>query len=350
MRKSLVFGIVLVLLTLAWPVLFGFGLVMGIGSLLAQESYESASEYEYVRGDESSNNKILKVDISGVIWNTRGDLEDSFEGLFGDLGTYGYEVKEMLMEASKDESVLGVVLEVNSPGGTVTGSKAIADGVEYFKQKTGKPVLGFGSGLVASGAYWSIIAADEVVVDYGSLVGSVGVIGGQFPVYNGVTELGGGLLGGSVTTEGGIDVVTITSGEGKDFGNPFRQPTNKELSIAQESSDLIYERFVDYVSVRRGIENVSVRNEVGAYAYGEEQALNLGLIDRVGSREEAYRLMAEKLGIEDYQVVGEVGESDFVSRLLGVVGRFSSPNVKSGSCIWDKKVMVFYGSVGELCE
>ena len=85
-------------------------------------------------------------------------------------------MEDNIWQAAKEDSIKGVVLMVNSPGGTIFGSNAILDGVKEYKNETGKPVIAFVTGMAASGGYWASLGADEIIADSGSTIGSIGVI------------------------------------------------------------------------------------------------------------------------------------------------------------------------------
>lgn len=345
----------LIFITLFWPILFGLGITLGLIALANSVSTETEyALYEYHWGQETSTNQILSIPIYGPILDERPDL-NSFDPFLSVFATYGTSIKEILFEAADNNEVVAVILEINSPGGTVTGSKAIADGVSYFKEVTGKPVYAHANGLMASGAYWAAANADQINAETGSLIGSIGVIGGQFVTYNNVVELNQGLFGQGVTTTDGIDVTTITAGEGKDFGNPFRAPTEKELQIAQESAEDAYETFVNYVSTHRNLTASELTNNIGAYVYGEKQAWNLKLIDGIASREAVYIALAEQAGIgNDFQIVRYYEEDGFFTSLLRASTNVSE-NLKSQSkqlpksCLYAQRVMAYHGNVTELC-
>jgi len=352
--KKILFG-VLVLTIIFWPFLFGFGLVAGILSISGSEE-EQSEALKYHWGKEDSSHQLLSIPIYGPILDDRPEF-GSFDPFLSTFASYGTFIKDELYKAAENSSIDGVILEINSPGGTVTGSKAIADGVTYYREKTGKPVYAFASGLMASGGYWSGSSADQIIVETGSLVGSIGVVGAQFPTYNNVVELNQGILGGGVTTTGGIEVTTITAGEGKDFGNPYRNPTEKELALAQESTDQAYDAFVNFVSSRRNLENQYVVSSIGAYVYGEEQALSLGLIDAIGNRELAYQKLADHLELgNDFKIVRSLQQEGFFASLLGVVSKINQPESNTltsaslSSCFYAHRVMAYHGNVVDLCN
>jgi len=302
----------------------------------------SGLDLEYSGGDENSSNKILVIPIQGVILNEKPD--DLIAFLSTDV-TYGYEVKNILVEAAQDDSIKGVVLAIDSPGGTVTGSKAISDGVENYKAMTNKPVVAHIMGMGASGGYWSAVAADHIIADSGSLIGSIGVIFGPFKYYQEVTAESSG--GESIATDGGIETYYITSGEYKDFGNPYRVMTDVEKQIMQDDTDAVYEEFVQYVSSRRNITVANVKSQIKGLPYGNERALELNLIDANGPKEDAYSYLTQELGLgSDYQIVKVFEEVDFWDLFFSALGKDQNVSVSAdyiGSEL-NNKLLFYYGN------
>jgi protease-4 len=300
--------------------IFSFIFIASIAALISgSTSAEGNSSYSYqtIYGDSTATHKILSIPINGPIEGSSRDSAD-FASIFGDDSTvYGYDLKQELIAAANTGEYDGVVLEVNSPGGTIYGSKAISDGIDYFKDKTNKPVYASIQGLAASGAYWASSGADRIIADYGTGIGSIGVIYGPFTYFDQVKAIDGGILGGGVTTENGIEQYYITAGDGKDGGNPFRRLTDNEKAIIQQGVNDSYEQFVTHVESTRKITADVIKNDIGAHLYGETQALHKKLIDSTGSKDDVYRAIAEKEGIQtDYRVVSShISKGDFWSSL-----------------------------------
>lgn len=313
---------------------------------------------KYVYGKELSKNKILTIPITGVIYGDM-DTDGGGSGFFEDTSnTYGYDVKRLLRQAAKDSSIKAVVLEINSPGGTIYGSQAIADAISAYKESTKKPVYAHVTGMAASGAYWAAVGADKIVADLGSIVGSIGVINGGFMVYNNPIALDGGLLGGGVTTKDGIESYYITSGKGKDLGNPYRKPTEEELQVLQTGAENNYKLFVKRVSDRRGIDEEVIRNTIGAYIYDNESAIERKLLDMTGSREFSYAQLAKEANLgTDYQVVSGKERRSKLEALLEAVSKqtiFRAQSEDLGSRLKAEfcaphKPLVYYGDVAKVC-
>lgn len=306
-------------------------------------------EYEYivVEGDSSLETSFLKIPVSGVILTeAAGDL--GFFEFLGEGGvTYGYDVAKQLERASLDDSIAGIILEINSPGGTIGGARAIADGVEDYKEYTGKPVVAHIIDTGASGGYWAAISADRVIANYGSTVGSIGVIMGPFVQYNDVVAEGG--LFGGVETENGIDYRYFSAGRYKDTGNPYRDMTPEEERHWQTSLDNEYEQFVSYVSTRRNISPDTIRNQITALPYETTRALQLNMIDAIGDKDYAMDYLADLADVDqgDYNVIVEQPFLGFFDSLFGVWS--SMPGMKAHQatssprvCDWCNKPMYLY--------
>lgn len=268
--------------------------------------------YTTTYGSDSAAHKILSIPIRGPI---EGSISDyGYTAIFADPTiAYGYDLKQELIDAADSGEYDGVILEINSPGGTIYGAKAISDGVEYFKKQTGKPVYASVQGMAASGAYWAAVSADKVYADTGTGAGSIGVIFGPFTYYDKVTSIDG------VSTENGIEEYYLTAGEGKDAGNPFRRLTDKERQIFQQGVNDSYDDFVAHVSKSRNIPKETIVNQIGAHYYAEKQALGLKLIDTIGTPQQAYDDLAKKAGVaSDYHIVSSHTDSAGLASLFGV--------------------------------
>lgn len=322
----------------ALTVLGFIGTIVILGFAIAGSPNELPQTYSYIEGNKLSTNKILVVPVEGVILTT--ESSNDIINFFNVGYTYGYSIKNDLVKASNDDSIKAIVLDINSPGGTITGAKAISDGVAYYKNKTGRPVIAYTSELAASGGYWSAVSADKIVADYGTLVGSIGVIMGPFKYYNKV------LSEGDISTENGIESYYFTAGTDKDFGDPYKKVSSKAKTAMQKGIDNEYETFVNYVSSRRGIDTDTIKNKVGALAYDTTQAQELSLVDFIGDVNVAYNYAASsaKLKDNDYQVISiktnGFWDSIMASSMLNAVNKRSAPKQE---CILCNKMLFIYG-------
>ncbi len=340
-------------IVLTWNVvlacIFGTLVFFGLLSAVFAGVSGAATSRTPVYGD--GINQILSIKISGVILGSSG-AEGSLFNFLADSGqTYGYDIKEQLYAAADDELLKGVILEIDSPGGTIYGANAIADGVKYYREKTKKPVYAHVEGLGASAAYWAAASTDKIYVDYGSTTGSIGVIMGPVEFYDKVIATDGGLLGGGVITQNGIESTYFSAGKFKDLGNPYRRLTQEEVTILQQSVDSEYDEFVKFVSQRRNIPEATIRETIGAMAYEPKKAKSFKLADEIGSRQAAYEAIASSAKIgTDYTIVREQSEPGLADSLLGAVTRWQQPKAKPVDlCALTKSTLAYHGDVTAWC-
>lgn len=290
----------------------GLFALISLGMLLSSITKDGAStSLERVWGTEGASGNLRAIRISGTI------MTDAADGALLSSGTYGYEVADQL-DSLKTDQVDGVVLLVNTPGGTITGSKAIADAITRYRERTGKPVLVHVEGSSTSGGVYSTATANEIIADHGSMIGSIGVILGPLPRYKDVVATGSTLLQQGITTTGGISQEYITAGSGKDLNNPYRDLTEQERQRLQAMVDDDYEIFVAEVAAGRKLDPQSIRNELGAGIFSARQAVNVGLADAVMGRDEFFRHAATAAGLDpDKTVVEKVSEPTGLSSLFG---------------------------------
>ncbi len=325
--------------------------LIAIIAIIGAADDDDGDDYKSVYGDEGNRNKLLSVPIRGVILGE----EPGETSIFGSLGVvYGYSIKETLREAADDSSIDGIILELETPGGTIFGSRAIADGVREYQERTGKPVLAFVAGISASGGMYSMAGADLILADHGSLLGSIGVTMGAFEYWDGLIATEGGLFGGGVTTSEGIEFQPITAGRGKDMGAPYRRLTEEERRILQQGVDNAYTDFVRLVSEGRDIPETDIRQKIGALVYDNKTAEELGLIDGTANRHEAYAEAARLAGLDgdDWQVIREKGGAGLFSGLFGL-GDDDEPEAAAtgarGICFPANTILAYYGDVIALC-
>lgn len=309
------FGAAMVVLSvvssvLAMIAMMAFGAIAGSLASSAPGSTETLST---VWGPDSATGKLRSIPVRGAIQTSGSD------GLFSTGGVYGYEVAEVIDGIDADDAD-GLVLMLDTPGGTVTGSRAMADAVDRYKERTGKKVFAFVESMSASGGMYTMAGADEIVADHGSIVGSVGVIMGPIDRYYDVTSMGS-MLTGSVTARQ-ITSEYITAGKHKDAGYPFRDLTAAERAELEAIINAMYDDFVTHVSTKRGIPRETIVDELGAQIFTGARAQEVGYIDATLGRDEAMRRFAAAAGLDPAQtkVVESVGPAAWTS-LFGLEQR-----------------------------
>ncbi|MBO8177210.1 MAG: signal peptide peptidase SppA [Bacillus sp. (in: Bacteria)] len=240
---------------------------------------------ENVVEDGDPFNKIAVLHVEGVIQDT-GDTVSFFESV-------GYNHRlfmEQLNAVKEDDSIAGVVLRVNSPGGGVVESAEIHEKLVEIIEETKKPVYVSMGSMAASGGYYISAPATKIFASPETLTGSLGVIL-QSINYSELAE------------KYGVEFVTIKSGPYKDILSPTRPVTEEEKNILQELINRSYEGFVKVIAEGRGMSESEVRKIADGRIYDGRQAKQLNLIDEFGYLEDVIIAMKEDLGIEDAQVI-----------------------------------------------
>lgn len=232
-----------------------------------------------------TNEKIALIDVSGIIMN------GTQSPLFGSGENPVARFKEQLDFARKDNSVKGVILRINSPGGGVVASEIMHQELTAFREKTDKPVVAVMMDVAASGGYYLACGCDEIVAHPSTVTGSIGVIMQMFDL-TGTMEMIG------VTSD------AITSGPNKDAGSPFRSMDPDERAIFQSIVLDMYERFLDVVKKGRpGLDDAKIRRLADGRIYSASQAMENGLIDKIGNMRDTIESMKERIGAEDVTLV-----------------------------------------------
>jgi protease-4 len=252
---------------------------------------------------------VAVIRIDGVIAGSGS----SFDGVI----TPEYFL-DLLQRAEDDRLVKAIVLRVDSPGGTVAASEEIARYVGAAK----KPVVVSIGDVGASGAYMVASQSDEIWAMPGSAVGSIGVIS-EIPNVSGLLD------------KVGVDFQVITAGKYKDAGSPYRPLTDEEEALIQGSVDGAYRQFIDIVA--QGRKATLTRSEVESlatgWAWNGDEARGLGLVDRIGSYQDALDAAAKRGGITgDYDITTYENRFDDVfGSLLGITSRLGDLGAISGS-------------------
>jgi protease IV len=314
---------------------------------------EDAPIYTFVSGKERSNNQLLEISVDGVILN---DTTSGFD-LSGGGATYGYKIQRFLEKASKKDDVKGIFLRLATPGGTIVGSQAIFEALKTYREQTKKPAIAYVEGLSASGGVMSMVGADTIYAAPGSIIGSIGIIGASLTYFDGPVAVDGGLLGGGITTRNGIQQTIISAGRGKDLGNPFRKPTEEELTVLREGINNEYSDFVKHVAKARKIDEKTIRDKMGALIFDNKVAQQYKLIDGTKTRTEAIAELAKRAKVgDDFQVVKVSERRGFLGGLFGkqqpsLSGKQIQALVQRDVCsvVASRSPMVYYGNMNTLC-
>jgi len=222
----------------------------------------------------SVGEKIAVVKIEGVILDSKDIIEE-------------------LREHRENKSVKAILLRIDSPGGAVAPSQEIYSEVLKIRDEGKKKIVTSMGSVAASGGYYIASASDKIVANPGSVTGSIGVI----------LELANvsGLM-----KKVGVESVVIKSGKFKDVGSLFRTMMPEERELLQGVIDDTYDQFVEAVSAGRGINKEDLIPIADGRVFTGRQAKKLGLVDELGSMQDAVKITADLAGIK--------GEPDLIEK------------------------------------
>jgi len=252
-----------------------FFMLIGVVALFATGPGGMLNE-EVIR-EGPARNKIAVITLQGVIH-----------------GQLASDVYQQLKVAGRDKRVKGLIVRVNSPGGTISASDQIYKQIREFRSKHNIPVVAFMQGVAASGGYYTSVACEKIIAEPTVITGSIGVISWYLVVQELLEE------------KLGVLPVTVKSGQKKDWPSSFRQPAPEELQYMQDK--LItpaYERFVQIVAEGRKdtLDANEVRHLADGGIFGAQEALDEKLIDGIGYLDEAIESVKSLAGINTAQVV-----------------------------------------------
>ncbi|MDX2506753.1 MAG: S49 family peptidase [Gammaproteobacteria bacterium] len=195
-----------------------------------------------------------------------------------------------LRDAFDDKKTRGVILRMNTPGGSPVQAGYINDEIYRLKKKHPDiKVYAVISDLCASGGYYIAAAADEIYADKGSMVGSIGVLMNGFGFENAIEKIG-------VTRR------LYTSGEHKSFLDPFLPPKSDEIDHTKTMLANVHKQFIDVVKKGRGDKLKDDPLLFSGYIWTGEQSLELGLVDKLGSSSYVAREVIGAEEIKDFTV------------------------------------------------
>ena len=264
-RKSNITGIIIV-------VLLAISIILAV---LAVVSY---------RGEVRE--KIAVMSLQGIIISGETDEEGYVSSA---------RFSETLYQLKDDEGVKAIVIVVNSPGGTPSASYEIAKAIEDVKKT--KPVIAFLGDIATSGAYYAISPSTKIVSLPDTVTGSLGIIW--------VIENKEGHF-----EEEGIRYFVYKSGEMKDLGAPWREPTPEEEKLINSTVEEIFNRMMDEISSSRNLSSDVVAEISDARIFTGYKALELGLVDDIGTYHTAIE-MAKSLSGAKSPVIQHIEPRDF---------------------------------------
>ncbi len=212
-------------------------------------------------------NGVARIPVHGIISKRMNMVADISQR----KGTAIEAIARDFQAALSDESVSKIILDIDSPGGTVDGVADLADLI--FSSRGKKPILAFADGQMASAAYWIGSAADRVFATQSADVGSIGV-------YSVVRDFS------TMEHNAGIKTTIIKAGRYKAAGHPSQRLSDDEQSVLQDEINAHYRLFVEAVRRNRSMSAKDVEKITDGRVWIGSQAFNLKLVD--GIRSESY--------------------------------------------------------------
>ncbi len=218
------------------------------------------------------------------------------------------DVATGLRDAFEDDNTAGVILRINSPGGSPVQAGYINDEIKRLrKEYPDTPLYVVISDVCASGGYYIAAAADKIYADKASIVGSIGVRMDGFGFVDAIEKLG-------------VERRLLTAGEHKGFLDPFQPVKQEDVQQVQNLLDDIHNQFIEVVRTGRGERLKENDNLFSGYVWTGEQAIDLGLVDELGSAGYVAREVIGEETIVDY-TVSEDWLTKFGKRFGTALGR-----------------------------
>ncbi|MEM9913423.1 MAG: S49 family peptidase [Planctomycetota bacterium] len=261
---------------------------------------------------------IAVIHADGPITSGDSSLGD---GVFSDASIGSRTMVYALEDALYDENIQGVVIRLDSPGGSALASEIIWQAVREVGQE--KPVFAVVGSMAASGGYYIVSGADQIYVQPHSILGSIGVVGGKITL--------GGLYDWA-----GVTITRRHRGPGGDLFNSVEPFTPDQRATVRTALENIYDQFIDRVEIGRG----DRLPEVGEVAEGRlfvgTTSVENGMADKVGGLDAALTDLADQLGLAEgeYDVVnlpGPLSLNDYLNSLFGVSSPASAAQSAVGS-------------------
>lgn len=277
--------------------------------------------------DKPVSDYIGVLDISGTI---QASPETSMFSV-----TTGYN-HNLLMDSvddmMEDSRNQGLLLNLDTPGGTVYEADELYLKIMEYKEKTGRPVYAYMHSYAASGGYYLAMAADEIYANRNTLTGSIGVIVSTYDMSELYAKLG-------------LKEVNITSGKNKAMGSPGTPMTEEQIGIYQAYVDEAYNQFVDIIVKGRNLSREKVLELADGRIYSAAQALELDLIDGISGYEEYIAQITDDFdgSITFYQPSEELSYfSMLFSKLKTLIPKSESQVLKELADSTESGVLMYY--------
>ncbi len=237
--------------------------------------------------NNSSNNKIAVVYLEGSIVDGVGTREQ--------IG--GSRFAKILRKIREDEQMKAVVIRINSPGGSATGSDIILRELQLIQET--KPVIISMGNVAASGGYWIATGGQHIFAQPNTITGSIGVFGLLFNIQE-------------IANNNGITWDVVKTANFADLGTATRPKTEQELAIYQKSVNRVYDLFLEKVATSRNLSKDKVASIAQGRVWSGKTAKSIGLVDSFGGLDAAIQYAAEKAELgKDWEIKSHPSSQGF---------------------------------------
>ena len=242
---------------------------------------------------------IALIEVYGLI------SDEATTGSFAGVSRSNSNTIIKISRQARKDGVKAILLQINSPGGTLAASQSVYDELMRIRQETDIKIVASLGDVAASGGYYIASAADHIVANPGSVTGSIGVI---IQTQN-ISDLFDKI---------GIQTNTIQSGEYKDILSPFRDRTEDEQALLQEIVAQSYQQFLDAIVAGREISMEALRPLADGRIFTGAQALEVNLVDSLGNTHDAIQKAAELANIQDEPRIRNYSSSTSLRKSLEI--------------------------------
>ena len=259
-----------VLLAIGIPLLFLTGVIIAV-VILMNDGFS-------LSGASTTRPDLPTTDYIGVL-HVEGTISPTY------IDGYDHEwTMEEIERLQEDEANVGLLLYIDSPGGTIYETDELYLAIEAYKEETGRPVYAYGGSYMASGGYYLAATAETILCNRNCWTGSIGVTAGT------VIDISGFLADLNIKT------TDIVSGKNKAMGGYFSELTHEQQAIFQSLIDEAYDQFTAIVAEGRGFDLSYVESLADGRVYTAKQALGNGLIDGIGTLDDLKDAIDEDFG------------------------------------------------------
>ena len=230
----------------------------------------------YSEDSTDKDNQIAVLYASGAIYNGEG-----YQNIYAD--NFVKDIKKL----ADNEKVKAVVLRINSPGGSANASDEILFELQQLKKK--KPIVVSFGDYAASGGYYIAMAADKIYSEPNTLTGSIGVFG-MIPYFK------------EIANKNGFTAIPVTTNANSNMYSAINGVTPGGVSILTRSVEQTYKRFVHFVTVNRKKSFEQIDEIGGGRVWSGTRAKNIGLVDELGTLQDAINYAATKINVKNYSI------------------------------------------------